>query len=169
MENYIMIDGVKVNLSDETLKEMKAKLGIKDKVSVVPEFEVGDKYWCILANGKINWSYWEKSIGNQFKLKTGNAYKTEEEAKKKLEYLNHNSHPDVYLNRKKEIDLKMTWVNEWLIQNGDVNVDWNSEDEEKYCVCYDYVDCKWDWCYTYGRRLAGVVHVRDFESVKELC
>jgi hypothetical protein len=125
MENYIMIDGVKVNLSDETVRELKSKLVQSD----VDWLKKTMKYWYIDDCGDVVWGICEAFPHNKL---TGNYFKTKEIAERK------------FADIEDEISQKFVKIENYVRNNDDGFIpNWSDYTQCKYYVYYDCRDEKW--------------------------
>lgn len=111
---------------EEALENVNAKLEESDKKS----------YWAISCSGKVLCFSKNKDSNYDFKKETGNYFKTEKEAEEYLEDL--------------KVKTKIKDIAKEL--NGYKEIDWNDEDQTKYCLIYDYyslpsIKCKREWIF----------------------
>ena len=118
-DNYIMIEGTKVQLSDETVKEFKEKFGIKksifDRVS-------NDTYYCVSREGKIT-EFRDCSYEEDVELFEYGNYCTDKSFLKKRAKQRH------LMNRME----RFSW------NNGGDKIDWGNENQYKFIIRYDRV------------------------------
>ena len=132
VKNCIIIDGKEIELSDETVREIKEKLSIeKDELQWVPEDD--EEYYTISDTGYINLDIWSNEHFDRYRLKMGNIYKTKEIAQQKLDDMN------------EEIQQTFIKIENYVRNNDDRwRANWSDNGQLKYIICYDYCLKKWD-------------------------
>lgn len=77
---------------EQKIKELENQIAelknakVEDKVL---EPENGEKYWCVLSSGDVEWYIWhDDNAIDTFRYEQGNCFKTEEEAEFSLKYQN---------------------------------------------------------------------------------
>lgn len=120
MENNITVN--MENLSEEE-KEQLMKLiqksnGFKSKMWK-PNY--GRKYFYINDCGAIINSKWYDDVIDTYRYEIGNCFKTKEETEFALEKV------------KVETELRR-----FAEENNEHEIDWTDEDQEKWCMCYNY-------------------------------
>ena len=117
----------------EQIDELKQKIEKLEKEVNSPEFEgikkgvrqkpeYGEKYYYLDDGGGINYAYWSNDNIDLFRFNTGNCFKTEQEAEDYKENL---------LTKQALKDLALE------LNNG-VEIDWENENQKKYCL-----ECDW--------------------------
>ena len=135
-KNCIIIDGKEIELSDETVREIKEKLGIEEKETLEWIPDNGEWYWFIddreVIRNKV-W-YYSKEDGH---LKTGNIYKTKEIAQQKLDDMN------------EEIQQTFIKIENYVRNNDDGwRVNWDDDEQRKYSIYYSHSNKSWDYTHT---------------------
>jgi tRNA U34 5-carboxymethylaminomethyl modifying enzyme MnmG/GidA len=80
-----------------------------------------EEYWTVYSGGELNLVDWYNNEYDEWRYLIGNCFETEEEAE---EY-------------KKQIEYTAKYKN--YIEEHSEPLDWNNENQEKYCVRYHYI------------------------------
>lgn len=119
MKIELKIDGKSIELSSETLKNIKESL--EEKKSFKPEY--GEKYYFLTSNREIDDCVWENDTFDNYSYYSGNCFKTQEEAIKQQEKKN-----------------ALMRVRKYIINNfGLFEPDWDDDEQGKYNIFYDYI------------------------------
>ena len=132
-----------VEISEKDLKQL-----IQDNPELLKEsnsvpFRHGDSYYLVDAGGNANNSYWRDDDFDYYRLDTGNAFKTREEAEKKSQQMQALARVNRYI---RENDLRLT------------DVDWNNTEQSKWSILYNITSEKIeasDWCISNYKMLIG--------------
>jgi len=121
MKTITLEDGQQVKISDESYKAMADS--IQSKRWKPDEDET---FWYVDDDGDVEETFWcNPDKYDQQRYKTGNFYRTEEEAKTALARIN-----------------ALADVREYILDNNLQvdNVDWSDEEQEKWSIYYDHDD-----------------------------
>lgn len=80
--------------------------------------KVGEKCWCVLNSGEVDWFVWKGNNRDIFRYEQGNCFKTEEEAEEHLKKLTIQGKFKTYVREHSD------------------ELDWNDEEQEKWYVYY---------------------------------
>ena len=133
--SYMVIDGKKIKLSEETVRDMKEKLRGK-KEALVWKPCMGERYWLIYEGG-ISCTVWQNRCEDKYNLLIGNTFKTEEICKKAL------------ADKKEGIARKFIKIENYVRNNWDgFETDFGDNDVKNYYIRYEYSDSEWEYSYT---------------------
>lgn len=120
MENYIMINGKKIELSEETVKNIEKQF-IPKKKSIFKKCEHNGKYYFVNTNGDV-----------QMQTDKGGVCE-----KKRHENVNYNLDKDYLQNRTDREHLNRK-LEKFSLENGGDEIDWNNQEQQKWNMYYDY-------------------------------
>lgn len=125
-----------VEISEKDLRQLiQDNPELLKKSNSVP-FQDGDNYYIVDSVGDVNNSFWWNDAIDYYRLDTGNAFKTQEEAEKKAEQMKALARVNKYI---RENDLRLT------------DVDWNDTNIGKHDIYYDFSNKEilttcWTYC-----------------------
>lgn len=120
MENYIVINGRKAELTEEQLKALGIEI---KKESPFRRVNKGDNYYCISYKGKITASSEMKDLSDNTAYNVAN-YCTDRELLQQQAY--------------RETLNRLLW--RYSMEHDGDKIDWNKYDKSKWCIMYDSVD-----------------------------
>ena len=120
MKTITLENGKKVKISDESYKAIADSIQSKRWKP-----EENESYWALSFAGDVGESCWSNHRYDQYRYKTGNIYRTEEEAKTALARI-----------------IAIADVREYILDNNLQvdNVDWSDEEQYKWVIYYDHDD-----------------------------
>lgn len=115
--------------------------------------KVGEKYYHVDAQGDIEWDFEENHSIDNYLYTTGNYFQTKEEA-------------EAY----KERQLAIGRVTHAILEaNGDWEVDWSDDEQEKYHIEYDPHEGHFYNEYNYSIQINTLLpHIKDQETTKQI-
>ncbi len=129
-ENYLIIEGIKVPLTDEQVAMIKGTGALKSKEkSPFSRVEKNDTYWLIDIDGRITQTY-------------EHGYEADDEQFSCANYCS-----DKELTEERAIREKLSrllW--RFSMENGGENIDWENPNQSKYSICiyFDDKGLKWE-------------------------
>jgi len=137
-----------IEISEKDLKQL-----IQDNPELLKEngvpFENGDDYFCEDGVGSYSLKTWRNNDFDFYRLDTGNAFKTREEAEKKAQQMQALARVNRYI---RENDLRLT------------DVDWNNTEQSKWSILYNISSEKIEasaWCINNYKILIGDLKSRE--------
>ena len=131
------------NKMDALMEEYKAKVKeVKKKEE--PFMEKGQKYFCIDSTGFVCSNIYSNNLIHQRRLNIGNCFPYTEKNKEQVE-------KEVKLiAERRKLQSEMEQV---ARQNNDLEIEWNDEDQLKWCLYIDYIehDIRKCWVNIYGQ------------------
>lgn len=127
--NYIMLEGKRIELSTETVENLKKQLLPKKELGWKPKYK--EEYYYVCSDGNVGNTFWYKYDTDNHRYNTGNCFKTREQAKKYKAYLEDDTQKQLAL------------IRQYAIMNDDFEADWNDEGQLKYFLYYDNMDDMW--------------------------
>ena len=109
--------------------------------------EVDQVYYFITQEATVDWCYDNDDSIDNFRYKTRNYFKTEEEAQRYLD--NINTYYDL-------MDLAEE------LNDGE-EIDWNNKHQKKYCIYYNFVDDSFDLDYHFYLKAAGQIYCLNID------
>ncbi len=149
MKNYIYLDGKKIELSEETAKNLANE--VNKEIELFPELKDKNKYWYILSSGEIDDDYWSNSYGESCISNFGNAFNTREEAQKEADR--------ILMHRKLAAYAK--------IKNGAWEPDWSNDFQSKYCISYDNEDNEFNIDMGLCHQIINQVYFKEREHAQD--
>lgn len=123
MKTITLENGKKVEISDKSYKALAKAVQTKTRP------DVGEEYWFISAVGIVDATVWGYLQVDKDIWTAGNGFFTEEEAVKE--------------NNKR---LAVQRIKDYILENDMYfEPDWNTSNQTKYGICYNYGDRKLDW------------------------
>lgn len=136
-----------VEFPEEQEKQVKEFLGIKEIKKWKPK--KSEIYYFLTSYGDVGDTPFMSYDKDQIRLSTGNCFKTEEEAKFRLEQMK------VYNELKNFAD------------DNNEEIDWEKIDIEKYYITYDCKNNKLDNCYIFTFQRIGEIYFSSQELVEQ--
>jgi hypothetical protein len=138
-----------VEISEKDLKQL-----IQDNPELLREsnsvpFRYDDSYYLVDTWGDVEQDYWRDDKIDNYRLDIGNAFKTREEAEKKVKQMQALARVNKYI---RENDLRLT------------DVDWNNTEQSKWSILYNISSEKIEanaWCINNYKILIGDLKSRE--------
>ena len=145
MENYFMLDGKKVKMSEETAKSLRETRDAKE----VFQAEISVDHYTVDSAGDIvkTYSTFNKTINH--KNKTASGYRNKQTAQKKLDLINDPT---------QQVFAK---IENYVLEHSNFNPNWEDKFENKYFIYYNVFSNKWDFTYNTQSLNAGVHITRE--------
>lgn len=143
-----------VEISEKDLRQLiQDNPELLKKSNSVP-FQDGDNYYIVDIAGDASNSFWWNDAIDYYRLDTGNAFKTQEEAKKKAEQMKALARVNKYI---RENDLRLT------------DVDWNDDEQSKWNIYHDVTDkVMRTGCWTYRNYKSLIAELKSEEAGKQV-
>lgn len=124
MENYIVINGKKAELTKEQLEKLRIKI---EKDIFNPDD--GDQYYFINSEGILSTHCWDNDMWNISIKKCGNCCTDKNIMQQRAWH---------------EMLERLLW--RFSMQNGGQDLDWGKSNQDKFYICYDYSDHEFYFC-----------------------
>lgn len=146
----IIFDNKEIEISDESFEAFKQQFLPKDK-RWVPEY--GEKYWYVNNVGNEDWRYYKNDVIDNFRINTGNCFKTREEAEKHQDKL-----------------FAIAEVTAYMYENDLVlEPDWSDKKQRKYYIYYYNEYKKFSYEYHYYTQYCNILpYLKSSEACQQV-
>ena len=152
MENYIVINGKKADLTPEQLEALGIEVKKEDPFEMVA---AGERYYFITSWGGTLEAHMCKQNNSDLRWNVAN-YCTNE--------------PLLLQQAYRETLNRLLW--RFSMEHGGDKIDWNGDDKYKYCLSYSHIDETWHSDWNNHRQLVGVCYFESQEiahrAIKEI-
>lgn len=143
------IDELKQKI-EQIEKEVKSNKDEEAKKGVRQKPEIGEEYYCLTDEGKVNKAIWNGLYRDYLRFDIGNCFKTEQEA----------------LSYRENLLTKQALKDLALELNNGVEIDWVNETQKKYCFVYSHNKNKLDYTPNEAWQELGHIYSLDYKFLE---